>query len=396
MERLKRLSAEALRRVPVGFARYLADEIDTGQQLTGITGARGSGKTVLLLQQFKKLTDKSEALYVSLDDIFFSENKLVYFAEDFYKHGGKFLFLDEVHKYPGWSQELKNTYDNLPDLKIMFTASSALEIYKGAYDLSRRASVYHLAGLSFREFLSLKYNKSFPKLTLEEILNAKEDLYIGILDMIKPLPLFADYLKQGYYPFFKSAGTSYSKLLLNTLNLVIESDLPAIHNIDFNSIIKIKKMLAILSRITPYKPNIEKLARQTGTSRDTLLKYLFYLEKAQIIRWLGRNTYGINYLNKPDKLYLNNTNLAFALSESAPDTGSIRETFFFNQLSVNHAVTYPQKGDFLVDDKYLFEVGGKNKSVKQIAGIDNAFIAADDIEMCYENKIPLWIFGFLY
>ncbi len=396
MERLKRLSNELIRRVPIEFARYINEEIDWDNQLIGVSGARGCGKTVMLLQYLKKLPKNVNAIYVSLDDIFFSKNNLVYFAEDFQKMGGGLLLLDEVHKYPNWSQELKNVYDNFPDLKVVFTSSSALEIYRGSHDLSRRALVYDLAGLSFREFLLLKYKKDFPILSLEQILNSGPEVYSNILNEIKPIALFSEYLESGYYPFFVNTRASYLKQLLNTVNLVVESDLPAIHNIDFNSIMKIKKLLAVIARITPFKPNIEKLAKQTGTSRDTLLKYLFYLEKAQIVKWLGRDTLGINYLNKPDKLYLNNTNLAYALGEQMQDIGNLRETFFLNQLSVIHSVTYPDKGDFLIDDKYLFEVGGRSKTQKQINGIENAYIAADNIEYRYENKIPLWIFGFMY
>ena len=380
----------------MGFSRYISNEIDWNSRLIGISGARGSGKTVLLLQYLKRLPAKTNAFYVSLDDIFFSQNRLVYFAEDFEKQGGEYLLLDEVHKYPNWSQELKNIYDNFPNLKVIFTSSSALEIYRGSHDLSRRALVYHLSGLSFREFVQLKYKMEFPVISFEQILNSGNDLYTDILNRIKPLALFNEYLESGYYPFFIDTKVSYLKQLMNTINLVVESDLPAIHNIDFNSIIKIKKLLEVLSRITPYKPNIEKLAKQTGISRDTLLKYLFFLSKSQILISLGRNTFGINYLNKPDKLYLNNSNLAFALGEQTQDKGNLREIFFLNQLSVKHQVMYPEKGDFIVDNTYLFEVGGRSKTQKQIAGLGNAYIAADNIEYRYKNKIPLWIFGFLY
>ncbi len=396
MERLQQLSNNALLRVPEDFQRFLYSEINWHSRMIGISGARGSGKTVLLLQYYKEIYQKLKALYVSLDDVYFSENKLLYFAEDFSKKGGELLLLDEVHRYTNWSQELKNIYDSLPDLKVVFTSSSALDIYRGSHDLSRRAVMYQLPGMSFREFLEFEHNKKFPKQSLQQILSENNDFCIEVNKTIKPLALFSDYLKKGYYPFFREAGTDYLKQLNNTVNLAVEIDLPAIHNLDFNSVIKIKKMLSVLSRIVPYKPNIEQLGRQIEISRDTLLKHLYYLEKAQIVKWLGRDSFGINYLNKPDKLYLNNTNLAFALSNEKPDTGNLRETFFLNQVSVKHAVTYPEKGDFMVDDTYLFEVGGKNKTQKQIAGLDNAYIASDDLEFGTENKIPLWLFGFLY
>lgn len=396
MERLKKLSNEAVRRTPTTFKRYLHNQINWNRQLIGISGARGSGKTVMLLQYLKSLPNTENGLYVSLDDIFFTENKLVYFAEDFVKYGGTYLMLDEVHKYPNWSQELKNIYDSIPDLKVIFTSSSALEIHKGSHDLSRRAIMYNLPGLSFREFIELKYEIKLPVLTLDEILHDNDQIISSILNEIKPIPLFKEYLKEGYYPFFLNTKSDYLKQLNNTINLVIESDLPAIHNIDFSSIIKIKNLLYVVSQIVPFKPNIEKLSRQTNTTRETLLKYLYYLDKAQVVQWLGSDSYGINYLNKPEKLYLGNSNIAYALAENNNDVGNIRETFFLNQLSIKHKVTYPKVGDFMIDDKYLFEVGGKSKTQKQIAGIENSFIAADDIEYGFKNKIPLWLFGFMY
>lgn len=397
MNRLKQLSLEHIRRTSLKFTRYLIDEIYWEDHLIGITGPRGTGKTTLLLQYMKsRLPQKEKALYISLDDIYFSENHLVYFAEDFYKYGGKYLFIDEVHKYPNWSQELKNIYDNLPNLKVIFTSSSALDIYKGSHDLSRRAMVYYLPGLSFREFIELKYQIKLPVINLKQILGDNQEILIGIKDKIKPLELFSQYLKNGYYPFFTETTINYDKRVLNTINLILESDIPAIYHIDFYSVIKIKKMLSVLSRITPYTPNIQKLAQQSDTTRDSLLKYLFYLEKAGIVKWLGRDTFGINYLNKPDKLYLNNTNLMYSLNNEIPDKGNLRETFFLNQLNVKHSVSYPKKGDFLVNGKYTFEIGGQNKTDEQIKNIKNAYIAADGIEYGYKNKIPLWLIGFLY
>lgn len=396
MERLQQLSNNALLRVPDGFRRFLYHEIKWQNRMIGISGARGSGKTVLLLQRYKEVYRDIKALYVSLDDIYFSENRLIYFAEDFSRKGGQLLLLDEVHRYQNWSQELKNIYDSLPDLKIIFTSSSALDIYRGTHDLSRRALVYQLPGMSFREFLEFEHGIKLPPQTLQQILTESQSFCIEVNKQIKPLAIFGTYLQSGYYPFFKDIDAEYLKQLVNTVNLAVEVDMPAIHNIDFNSVLKIKKMLSVLSRIVPYKPNIEQLANQVGVSRDTLLKHLYYLEKAQIVKWLGRDSFGINYLNKPDKLFLNNTNLAYALCAREPDNGNLRETFFLNQVSVKHVVTYPEKGDFMVDDTFLFEVGGKNKAQKQIAGLENAFIARDDMEYAVNNAIPLWLFGFLY
>jgi hypothetical protein len=397
MDRLKQIAENRLQLTQTDFTRFLTDEIDWDARMIGISGARGAGKTTLLLQYLKtRLPANTDALYASLDDIYFAENPLIYLAEEFYKKGGEYLFLDEVHKYPDWSRELKNIYDNLPGLKIVFTSSSALDIYKGAFDLSRRALVYNLPGLSLREFILLKYRISLQYYSLEQILLEPKKIVSEILDKIKPLKFFEEYLKYGYYPFFIESERNYHDKLTNILNLVIESDLPTIFKIDYYSVMKIKKMLSVLSRIVPYKPNIEKLALQADTTRDSLLKFLFYLEKAGVVKWLSKDTFGINYLNKPEKLYLNNTNLIYALTNEKPDTGNLRETFFLNQLLVKHSVSYPGKGDFLVDGKYLFEVGGSSKNTKQIAGLENAFIAADDIEFTDGRKIPLWLFGFLY
>ena len=396
MERFYEISFNRLKQTPTKFKRYLLDEIHWNDRLIGISGARGCGKTTLMLQYMKSLPQDTEALYISLDDVYFSTNRLVYFAEDFYKKGGEYLFIDEVHKYENWSQELKNIYDNLPDLKIVFTSSSALDIYKGTHDLSRRVLVYHLPGLSFREFIHFRYDIYFPAISLEEVINHQPGDTWKYLGKFKPLKIFPEYLKYGYYPFFIESIETYSERLLTTINLVMETDLPPVYHLDYYSVQKIKSILSVISRIVPFKPNIKKLTEQVGTTRDTLLKYLFYLEKAQLLKRLTTTAKGINYMNKPDKLYLNNTNLMYALAGNHPDTGNLRETFFLNQLSVNHQVYYPDTGDFLVDEKYLFEVGGKNKTIKQIAGIDNAYIAADDIEYRVGSKIPLWLFGFLY
>ncbi len=397
MERLRQISENRLHQVNTGFKRFLMDEIIWDNRMIGISGARGSGKTTLLLQHMKSsLPSGSEALYVSLDDIYFAGNPVVFLAEEFSRRGGEYLFLDEVHKYPDWSRELKNIYDNLPELKIIFTSSSALDIFRGGYDLSRRAVVYNLPGLSFREFIELKYGLKFLSYSLEEILHNSAGTAREITGKIRPMKYFEEYLQTGYYPFFIESERNYPDRLINILNLVLENDLPTIFNIDYYSVMKIKKMLAVLSRIVPYKPNIEKLARQTGTTRDTLLRYLHYLEKAEIVKWLTKDTFGINYLNKPDKIYLNNTNLMFALNNEKPDKGTLRETFLLNQLLVKHKVAYPESGDFLVDGKYLIEVGGKRKNAGQLSGKKESYIAADDIDFPFNKKIPLWLFGFMY
>lgn len=395
MERLFNLSRSKAENVTLEFKRYLIDSIDFSNRMIGIKGARGTGKTTILLQRLKELPSDG-CLYFSLDDIYFSDNQLVSVAEAFVRKGGKYLLIDEVHKYPNWSQELKNIYDNLPELNVIFTSSSALEINKGKFDLSRRAVIYELQGLSFREYLNFKFRTDFQILSLDEILSNQAEIYTRMNSILKPFQYFENYLQKGYYPYFIENEQSYWMRLNETINQVIENDLPAITNIDFSSMMKIKKLVFIIASLVPYTPNINQLAVQLNSTRDTVLRYLQLLHTAHILKWLSQDTWGINFLNKPDKLYLENTNLAFALQNDRVNTGSLRETFFLNQVSLMHQVTLPKQGDFYVDNKYTFEVGGKNKTAKQIANIDNAFIISDNIDYGFQNKIPLWIFGFLY
>lgn len=395
MDRLYNISKSKAVGVSMSFKRYLFDQIDFSNRMVGLKGARGTGKTTLMLQKLNELPADT-SLYFSLDDIYFSNNQLIQVAEDFARKGGKYLLIDEVHKYPNWSQELKNIYDNLPELNVVFTSSSALEINKGKFDLSRRAVIYELPGLSFREYLNFKYQTNFEAIGLDKILLNDTGTYKQVNSVIKPFQYFDAYLQKGYYPYFIENEQSYLIRLNETINQVIENDLPAITNIDFISMIKIKKLVFIIASMVPFTPNINKLAIQLNSTRDTVLKYLQLLHTAHILKWLTQDAWGINFLNKPDKLYLENTNLAYALQNSNVNTGSLRETFFLNQTAINHTVTLPKQGDFLVDNQYTFEIGGKNKSNKQIANLDNAFIVSDDLDFGFQNKIPLWLFGFLY
>jgi predicted AAA+ superfamily ATPase len=367
-------------------------------QLSAITGARGTGKTTMILQHIKKTFGNSpkEALYVSADNIWFSGNRLFDLANDFEKQGGKYLFIDEVHKYENWSQEIKNIYDSFSNLKVVITGSSMLQIYKGNADLSRRAAHYALHGLSFREFLKYDQNIDFEKITLEEILQNHIEIAGSVSDKIRPLPLFYTYLKQGYYPYYKSDKRFYLSKLANTLNLILEVDLPAVESIEMYSIRKIKKLLWIISQSVPFTPNITNLAKDLEISRNSLLNYLTILERGGLINLLQSPTKGINALAKPEKIYLNNTNQIYAFESNKPDIGNLRETFFFNQLQVVKEIFSVQKADFTVDNKYVFEVGGKNKGHEQIMGLKNAYLALDNLEYGFGNKIPLWLFGFLY
>lgn len=398
MEKLFQFSASRIRSVDISFKRYMLKRINWGNRLIGITGARGVGKTTMLLQYIKEnLADvPDEVIYVNMDDLYFSKNTLVDFVDEFVKRGGKYLFIDEVHKYKNWSQEIKNSYDYFPDLQIVFTGSSALNIRKGEADLSRRAIVYSMQGMSFREFVELKYGQQFPVVRLEEILSSAPVYISPILEKIKPIKLFDEYLQYGYYPFFIEGDAEFPVRLKQTVNHVLDNDLPSVENIDFNAVHYLRKLISILAEIVPYKPNILKLSQQIGISRETLLRYLYLLEKADLLMLLQTDGLGINKMNKPEKVYLNNPNLIYTLTDSSVNTGTSRETFFFNQLRVSHSVNSTKSGDFMIDGKYVLEIGGKNKTRKQIAGIENSYIAADNIEYAFQNKIPLWLFGFLY
>ena len=397
MENLYRQHKILINRVSTEFNRSLMELLPWNSRLMGIKGFRGTGKTTMMLQYIKQHYGFSEdALYVSLDDIYFAANRLSGFVDNFVAYGGKHLFLDEVHKYTGWALDLKNIYDRYPHIKITFTASSLLDIVNAQADLSRRALVFDLQGLSFREYLNFVLGTSFNKLALADILKMHETVSFDISQKVKPLKYFEDYLKSGYYPFFKEDPDFYHKRIQAVLNMIIEIELPLLKKVSIAKLNKIKQLLYIIAQSTPFKPNISKLAHKIGISRNTLLEYLTFLDESKIIERLYTATHGISKLQKPEKIYLENSNLAYALAFENTDIGNIRETFFLNQLKYVHKVTYPPKGDFKVDEKYIFEIGGKNKSGKQIAALDNAFVVADKIETGFKNKIPLWLFGFLY
>ncbi|MDR1225379.1 MAG: AAA family ATPase [Prevotellaceae bacterium] len=377
--------------------RYLYKQIRWHNRLVAIVGARGTGKTTLMLQHIKAtFPDKSKALYASLDNIWFSQNTLLDLAEKFHAYGGTHLFLDEVHKYPNWSIEVKNVYDSFPDLHVVFTGSSMLKIYSSEGDLSRRAISYSLAGLSFREFLLFENKLEVIPLALEEILTDHVEFASEITAEIKILPEFKRYLKHGYYPFYKEDIASYPMRLQNAINIILENDLPAVEHVEYLSVQKIKKMLMVVASMVPFTPNIVNLSSEIETGRNAIVKYLDYLQKAGLILSLSSPKKNMGSMSKPDKIYLNNSNLLYALSDSSVNAGTLRETFFANQLSVNHAVNTAMQGDFTVDKKYVFEVGGKGKGFKQIRDIKDSYVATDDIEIGYGCKIPLWLFGMTY
>jgi len=382
------------------FERYLKSQIDWNNRLTAITGARGTGKTTMLLQHIKEQygNNPENVLFVSLDNIYFSTNNLYALADVFYSLGGKELYFDEVHKYPNWAQEIKNIYDDFPKLKIVFTGSSMLQIFKADADLSRRVRHFQLFGLSFREFLifeGLLRETQMPFL-LEEILENHVSIAQKLLREITPLPAFLKYLQYGYYPYYQEDIAGYGERVLQTFNTVMESDLPNVENIDFYSINRIKKLFYILSEMVPFTPNISQLSQMVEVTRTSLMNYLQLLEKSHSVLLLKQQATGIRQMVKPEKIYLQNTNYNYALSEENPEIGNLRETFFFNQLQQNHKVTYTKQTDFCIDGKYYFEIGGKNKTTRQIKNLDNAFLALDGLTTGFRNEIPLWLFGFLY
>ncbi|MDR1340957.1 MAG: AAA family ATPase [Prevotellaceae bacterium] len=397
MDILVEKSYQKARDVDTRFVRSIMDKIDWNDRLIGIRGARGVGKTTLLLQRVKKfLGNTSETLYVSLDNLWFTEHSLLNLVDFFVKRGGKFLFLDEVHKYPNWSQAIKNIYDDFPALKVVFTGSSLLEILNARADLSRRAIVYDMQGLSFREFLNITQKTDFKAVSLTDILENQKDISDGILSNVKPLQFFSDYLHHGYYPFFTEGTARFLYRLEEVVNLILEVELPLLRNLEPAYVVKIKQLLQIVAESVPFIPNIDNLSKRIAIHRNTLLSYLYYLQETRLTNHLHKDISGINRLQKPEKIYLENTNLAYALAENNTDIGNMRETFFLNQLSYNHVVEYPNHGDFWINKKFLFEIGGKSKSGKQIKGISNAYIVADNIEYGFDKKIPLWLFGMLY
>jgi uncharacterized protein len=398
MEKLILKHREKVSLVPMQFVRDYGKKIHWDDRLISIRGHRGIGKTTLLLQYIKKNFGVSEkCLYVSLDDLYFSTHTLIYLAEEFRTNGGTHLFLDEVHRYPNWAQEIKNLYDDYPDLHIVFTGSSIIQIRNSNADLSRRAAFYELPGLSFREYIRFATEMEFSALQLDEILTSHTDLAFEIKSKLKPIPLFKDYLEYGYFPFFKEYHQTFSQRLEETIHVTLDSDMLFLKELNLFGIAKMKQLLMIIAGSVPFRPNISKLSERIGINRNTLTSYIKHLEQAGIITGLYYESTGISQLQRPEKIYLHNPNYCYALAQIKPEKGNLRETFFINQITVTkHLITYTDSGDFMIDNKYTFEVGGADKTYKQIRNIDNSYIAADDIEAGIKNKIPLWLFGFLY
>lgn len=389
MERLYEFFNRKLKSTPTDFLRYKYERIKWDGRAFGIVGPRGVGKSTMILQHIKLNLDTSDTLYVSADHIYFSEHSLVDLADYFVKMGGKHLFIDEIHKYDGWAREVKQIYDSYEDLQIVISGSSILDIYKGMADLSRRFPIYEMQGLSFREYLNLFHGINTPVCSLDEILNHKAVLP----DVKHPLPLFKDYLRRGYYPFGRDE--EYEMELLQVINQTMEVDIPTHLQANVSLGKKLKSLLMVVAKSVPFKPVMQRLAEATGISRNDIPDYLVYMERAGMITQLRNSTGGIRGLGKVEKLYLDNTNLIYALSSEHADIGNVRETFFMNQMRVMNDVTSSSISDFEIDGK-TFEIGGRKKGQKQIENAEEGYIVKDDIESGYANVIPLWAFGLNY
>ena len=400
MESLIRRHLNRMQTVSLEFKRSLMDEIDWNERLVMIKGQKGVGKTTLMTQRICQVfgpTNTSDVLYVSLDNIYFSSHRLLDFIEQFHAMGGKFLFLDEVHKYNGWSLEVKNAYDEFTDMHIVLSGSSLVNLNSGEADLSRRCISYTMHGLSFREYLSLRHHMEFRRRTLHEILSDGNSICAEVNGQVHPLPLFAEYMKYGYYPFILEGQHNYYTRIENIVSTTIEIELPQLRNLDVANVRKVKSLLAILATGVPYAVDTVKLSSMAGISRTTLLQYLQYLGEAHLLQLLYSDVSNIKRLQKPDKIYLENPNMLHALTLTQANEGTLRESFFINQLSQKHIVEYSKSSaDFTIDRQYTIEVGGRSKDGKQIAGVKDSYIAADHEEYVLGNKIPLWLFGFLY
>jgi predicted AAA+ superfamily ATPase len=372
--------------------RELYHEIDWSHRLIGIKGFRGVGKTTFLLSYIRQQYGNSrDCLYVNLNDFYFAKRRIFSFADEFYKRGGKVLVLDQIHKYSDWSRELRQCYDELPNLKIVFSSSPVLRIIEGNDDLKDIAKIYHLEGLSFREFLNYRTGENFPKISLNDIIQRHKEIVPEIIQKVRPLAYFPEYLKSGYYPYFIKNPEFYSESLLRHVNLALEIDVTYLNQIELKYIPKLRKLLQLIGGQMPFSPNVSKISADIETSRATVLNYLRYLKNARLINLLFTN--GTNgQLQKPDLVYLHNTNLLHIVAPDNINNRNLRTTFFYNQVGYQHKITSSQRLDFKVADKYEFMVGGKYTQTKG----ENHFAAADMIEIGEGNVIPLWLFGFLY
>lgn len=397
MDKLRQEHNQFLQNLVTSFHREIQQEIGWDERLLFIKGARGVGKTTLILQYIKQTYDfDTKALYVSMDSLNTANYTLLDIAKQHSNLGGTHLFIDEIHKYDRWSIELKNIYDLYQNLHVVVSGLSILDLYKGNADLSRRAITHVLQGLSLREFLNIQNDLVLQRYTLAEIIKDHVKIVHEILKVTNPLQYFKDYLAYGYYPFYLQGVKYFHQKLNNTINQIIEVDIPTLFNLEVSNISKIKKLLYHIATTAPFQPNSTKLAASLDLNRQTLNTYLQYLQEGQILQLLWDSTKAYSLISKPDKIYLQNPNLCHLVPSDQKNIGSLRETFFMNQVNTNHRISTAQKGDFLVDDIYIFEVGGEKKRFNQIADLPDSYLAIDNELIGTGNKIPLWLFGFLY
>lgn len=397
MDRLYKAYGRLLAETNLSFTRYLYKSINWDNRLIVIKGAKGVGKTTLLLQHIKRaFPDPEKALYVSLDHLWFANHTILELAEYHYTHGGTHLFLDEVHKYRDWQREIKNIYDSYPQLHLVVTGSSMLKLEESLVaDLSRRHRSYTLEGMSFREYLLFEGIADLPVLPLETVLGNHFMEASQITAKVKVLRYFERYIESGYYPFYREEGDGFTDRLQQVIDTIITSEIPSVGNIEFDSVYKAKQLLAVLAESKPYTLNISALCSTLQSSRNNVLKLLDLMDKAALIRRLYAKSSGMNMLTKPEKILFYNTNLMYCLTPDA-EAGTMRETYLASQLGLGHQLYMPHHGDLVVDDKWHFEVGGKRKGFAQIKDIEDSYVVSDDMEIGHGNKIPLWLFGFLY
>jgi uncharacterized protein len=396
MEKIYDLHSVYLKKTKLTFRRYLMDEINWSGKLIAIKGAKGVGKTTMILQYIKENFTGNEALYVSMDSLLVKPYTIFEIAEHHVNRGGTHLFIDEIHKYTDWSREIKTIHDLYSDLHVVFSGSSVLQIYKSFADLSRRAVSYNLEGLSFREFLELETGNKFENYQIGDILKNHITIAEGIIEKVNVFKYYENYLKHGYYPFYLESIRDFNQKLENVINNSLDVDLPFMLEINVHNIFKIKKLLYILATQLPFQPNITKLAESLELNRNTLNNYLYYLSESKLLSLMTDAGKSYSTLSKPEKIYMQNTNLIYAISGESVNKGTLRELYFLNQVSAKYDVNFTKMGDFIVDNKNVFEVGGSQKSFKQIADLPDSYLAIDDVQIGRSNKIPLWLFGFLY